>query len=193
MSLTPSQAADSLKEIQKTGQRSAHVYGYERSSPYFIVWGVIWMIGYSGSYLLPHLTGNHRSISTLWAVLTVIGMAVCYAVGRSQRSASSAVRVPGFGWRMMATFVVIYLFVAGTFLIMRPVAPLASAAFAPLLVSLFYGLMGVWRGLRFAIAGAVVAALTLAGFFFLREYFLLWMAVVGGGSLVLAGLWLRSV
>jgi hypothetical protein len=43
------------------------------------------------------------------------------------------------------------------------------------------------------LAGVVVAALTLIGFFGLPQYFLLWMAVVGGGALILGGFWLRSV
>ena len=53
--------------------------------------------------------------------------------------------------------------------------------------------MGIWRGLRFRYAGIAVGALTLGGWFWLPEYFLLWMAAVGGGSLILVGLWLRKV
>jgi hypothetical protein len=33
--------------------------------------------------------------------------------------------------------------------------------------------------------------LTIVGFFVLPAIFMLWMAVVGGGALVLGGLWLR--
>ena len=54
-------------------------------------------------------------------------------------------------------------------------------------------LAGIWRGPRFVITGLVIAALTLAGFFFLEVHFFLWMAGVGGVSLILAGLWLKQV
>ena len=37
-----------------------------------------------------------------------------------------------------------------------------------------------------------IAVLTLVGFFWLPQLFLLWMAVVGGGALIFAGLWLRT-
>jgi hypothetical protein len=40
-------------------------------------------------------------------------------------------------------------------------------------------------------AGVVIAALTLGGFFFIPRYFLLWMAAVGGGALMLAGFWME--
>jgi hypothetical protein len=53
--------------------------------------------------------------------------------------------------------------------------------------------MGVWKGPRFLITGIVVVALTLGGFYFLHDHFFPWMAVVGGGALILAGLWLRTV
>ncbi len=93
----------------------------------------------------------------------------------------AAIRPSGAPWalRVFASFAVIYVFVALSFLVMRPANPMASAAFAPLVVAMFYGLMGVWKGLRFLVAGAVLAALTMAGLFFLREDFLLWMAVGG--------------
>jgi hypothetical protein len=59
---------------------------------------------------------------------------------------------------------------------------------------LFYCLIGIWvRGARMLMAGMTLAALTLFGFFFLKQYFALWMAVVGGGGLVLGGFWLKSV
>jgi hypothetical protein len=61
------------------------------------------------------------------------------------------------------------------------------------LASLFYVLIGLWAGMRFVITGIAVAALTLGGFFYLPAHFLLWMAAVGGGALILAGLWMRNI
>ena len=57
-----------------------------------------------------------------------------------------------------------------------------------------YALIGLFfNAPRLTIAGAVVAALTLGGYFYLPSHFMLWMAVVGGGSLILAGVWMRQV
>jgi len=193
MTLSPSQAADSLKEIEKTARFSASAHGYARSGPYFILWGVIWMIGYAGSDLIPQLTGHYRLANYLWAALTVIGIAGCFVIGRSQDRGGDPVSGRAAGMRFFASFAVIYFFVAATFMVMRPTNQAAAAAYAPLVAAMFYGLMGVWKGFRFMVAGIVVAALTLGGFFFLREHFLLWMAAVGGGSLVVVGLWLRSI
>ena len=59
------------------------------------------------------------------------------------------------------------------------------------MVATAYVLGGLWLGLRLAVAGIVLGLLTLLGYFLLRDYFLLWMAVVGSGALLIAGLWLK--
>jgi hypothetical protein len=40
------------------------------------------------------------------------------------------------------------------------------------------------------ILAAFLAAATLGAYFFLKDFFFVWMALVGGGSLLLAGLWM---
>jgi len=69
MTLSSDQAAESLKEIDRTGRRSAQAYGYANASPFFVMWGVIWMIGYTGSDLYRHYA------NLLWTVLTLAGLA----------------------------------------------------------------------------------------------------------------------
>jgi hypothetical protein len=186
VTLSSDQAAETLKEIERTGRRSAHAFSYANASPYFIFWGFAWMAGYAGSALAPQFA------SQLWIALTAIGIAACTIIGRRQAAARS-VEGDGSGLRFLATFTVIFLFVFALFAVIGPPSdPMASGAVAPLIVSMFYCLMGIWKAQRFLIAGVTVAVLTLGGFFLLHPYFLLWMAFVGGSSLVLAGIWLRQ-
>ncbi len=100
---------------------------------------------------------------------------------------------PGLGWRYVAGMSASALFFCAAALVMWPVGGRQVAALIPLFVALMYVLGGIWNGPRYVVAGIGVAALTLAGFLLLREHFLLWMAGVGGGSLILAGVWLRRV
>ena len=65
-------------------------------------------------------------------------------------------------------------------------------AFVPMLMAAIYMVMGLWLGWRYSAIGGALAVLTLGGFFLLPVHFLLWMAFVGGGALILTGLWLRS-
>lgn len=195
MSLSQSEAAEMLGEINRTEKRSMEVRCYANASAGFILWGLIWVAGYSGTYLLVR-QGTVHGIDWLWSCLTLLGFAGSWIIGRRQRLA----RNPGahaegrsIGLRWLLTIVALWSFVIATFTVMRPYNPAATGAFIPLLVALAYAVFGIWRGLRFLYAGIAVAALTLGGFFYLPEYFLLWMAFVGGGSLVLVGLWLRKV
>ena len=193
MSLTPGEAADSLKEIQRTQSRSASARGYANTSPFLILWGVIWMIGYGGqrpgAALLPTAPG---------LLLTLAGFAGApCGIGRARAPAQGNPH-PGMnahaGLRFVAMFVAIGLFVAATYAIFGSATTAQQAAFIPLVVALAYIMLGIWKGAApCVVTGVAVAALTLGGFFLLQQHFLLWMAVVGGGALVLAGLWLRKV
>ena len=183
MPLTPTEAADALRDIDQMEQRSSTVRGYQKASPYLILWGFIWLIGYSLSYARPQW-------GIAWAVLSVIGVIGSFVVGMRLRSEGNR----GGGWRYGATFLAVFFFITALFAIMPPRQPMQVGAFFPILVALFYSLIGIWsRGQRMLITGVAIAVLTLIGFFYLPAYFMLWMAVVGGGGLILGGIWLRSV
>ena len=189
MTLSSEQAAESLKEIDRTGLRSAQAYRYAHASPFFVMWGMIWVTGYGGSDLYPHYAG------AIWIVLTIVGLLGSIAIG--QHCARIGEPHPGMNrdanWRFLASFLTIGCFVMATFALFGHTGWKQQAAFVPLVIAMFYTLVGLWAGLRFVITGIAVAALTLGGFYFLPAHFSLWMAGVGGGALVLAGLWMRKI
>lgn len=196
MNLSPGQAAESLKEIERTQRRSAEAQEYAYASPQFILWGLVWVAGYGGSYLLPDY-GFVGAINWLWFGLVVIGVVGSHVLGRRRyRDLTSQARARGkaIGLRWGLTMFVFYAFIVAVFVVMRPRNPMVAGAFIPLLIAALYCIWGIWQGLRFLYAGIALAALTLGGWLYLPDArFLLWMAAVGGGSLILAGLWLRKV
>ena len=195
MALTSNEATEMLGEISRTEKRSTEARCYASASAGFILWGLIWIAGYSGTDLLVRQGAIH-GINWLWSSLTLLGFAGSWIIGRRQRLARNPgahAEGHGIGLRWMLTLLAMWSFVIATFTVMRPYNPAATGAFIPLLVALAYAVFGIWRGMRFLYAGIAVAALTLGGFFYLPQYFLLWMAFVGGGSLILVGLWLKKV
>jgi hypothetical protein len=181
MPITRDEAANALRDITQTERRSGEAYGYQRAAPHLIVWGVVWAIGYSLSYLQPHW-------QLTWPVLTVGGVAASFWIGSRARGKS------GGGGKAFGTLIAIVAFIAALFSVLPPHTGAQIGAFFPLLAALFYALIGIWGGgNRLIVLSVLIAALTLVGFFYLPIYFPLWMAVVGGGGLILGGLWLRSV
>jgi hypothetical protein len=125
-----------------------------------------------------------------WFGLSLIGVLAGFAVSRT-RLGCDAVRPNQ--WRFAVGWLAIGGFFGALFSVLAPVNTHQVGAVIPLFVALAYVLLGLWRGLRFLIAGLLIAALTLIGYFSLPAHFDLWMAIVGGGALILAGLWLRRI
>jgi hypothetical protein len=181
------QAAENLKEIDRIGRRSALAYSYAHASPHLILWGAIWMVGYGSNDLYPRYAG------VVWWVLSFIGFLGSMAIGRACHRQDHSGTKRYSSVRYLATWLAIGVFMFATFTIFGHATPQQQAAFAPLIVALIYSVVGIWKGPRFLVTGIAVAALTLGGYYFLHQHFMLWMAAVGGSALVLAGLWLRTV
>jgi hypothetical protein len=59
---------------------------------------------------------------------------------------------------------------------------------------LFYAIAGMWFGHAFVLIALGISALTLIGYFYVGgAAFLLWMAFVNGGGLLLGGFWMRRI
>jgi hypothetical protein len=178
MTLSPQAAAAALRDIEQAEARSATLQDYQRAAPHFLIWGVLWAVGYSLSNFYP----GH--VPAIWAVIVPIGIVAGFVAMRGRRSDQ--------GWRYGAAVAAVFVFFLAVTFVMWPVSDRQIAAFIPLFVALTYVLRGIWSGSRHVVAGMAVAALTLAGFFLLQQHFFLWMAGVGGGALILAGVWLKQ-
>ena len=181
MAVSSSDAEQRLREVSNTERHSATIYGYRTASPHLIVWGVIWIVGYGSAYFRP-------AWSMVWPVLTIAGLAISVWLGWKERR-----RAQPFDWRYRATLLVVVLFTIAILAILSPKTPAQISAFIPMLVALFYSLVGIWtRGMRMLVTGVVLAVLTVSGYIWVREVFPLWMAALGGGALILGGIWLRN-
>jgi hypothetical protein len=185
MSLSPQEAASTLSDVERAARRSGQAYGYRRASPHLIAWGLIWVIGYATTDLRP----DYANI--IWPVLTLTGIAASVYLGRC--AGSTGTGSYRSSWRVLALVLLAIVFISATYAIMGHVSGPQQGAFVPLLVGTIYAGMGLWLGPRYLVTGLAVIVLTLGGYFYLQEHFLLWQAVVGGGALILAGLWLRTV
>ena len=67
------------------------------------------------------------------------------------------------------------------------------ATLIPLAVGVYYAFIDIWtKAWRMMPLGLALIGLTTLGYFMLPEYFRYWMAAVGGGGLIVGGLWMRN-
>jgi len=188
MSLSSEQAAQALREVEQTSALSSTLYGYQQASPYLILWGVIWVIKFALGDFFPQYN------NFIWIPFDVLGVAGCFYLGaRSARARQcSGVQKVNDGWRWLGSIAAVMAFIVVIQLIMAPVTERQAVTFIVLIVAVAYVLYGLWGSPRIGVTGVVLAALILFGYYQVQVHFDLWTGVVGGGSLILAGLWLKK-
>lgn len=184
MGISRTEAASALTDIESTAGRSRLLKGYHTAGPIFMVWGVIWALGYSAMGLLPP-----EQWGLIWLPLDVIGVVASILLGRRGKSGAGA--KTGQAWKMWATVLAIAAFMAATYAVFRPTSTDAFIVFPGMIAGLVYAGFGIAAAPRYLWIGAAVFIASLVGFFLFQPYLAFWMAAAGGGGLFVSGLWLR--
>ena len=185
MPISPEEASQTLEEIDRTGDYSRELHIYKESSPHFLIWGLVWAFGYAVTDFAP----EYRNLA--WGAGIAVGALSSIFLASRQTQGGSRARA-GFSWRYAAISGGFAAFF-GVMSFVLKLDPRQVDAFIPLVFAGAYLFAGLWAGLRFSLCGVVLAVAVLVGYFNAGTHFGLWMAVAGGGVLVLTGLWLRRV
>lgn len=184
MEVTKKAAAASLNVIAATEQRSRLLIQYDVSSSIFILWGLLWAVGYGLEYL------GTMSGGVSWFVVDGIGIFATVAIiFRKRMTGVVTVR----DRRLAMAFVSLLAYGGIWSMLIGAFNQRQMDAFWPTLVMCGYILAGIWLGRFFIVLGAILTALVVVGYFGLGAWFELWMMLVGGGGLVVGGLWLRRL
>jgi hypothetical protein len=98
-----------------------------------------------------------------------------------------------YGWRVPLSYAFTIIFVTSLFAVMWPMSGKQFHAFWGVFFGCAYAILGAWVGTRIAIVGVLLCALSLVGYFWIDTYYALFMGVVGGGAMILGGVWLQKV
>jgi len=183
MTIDPIEAAASLSDVASVERRTREALNYGFSSAILMVWGLIWAIGYLLTYLQP------TKAALVWDVLSAVGVVAAVACG----IVWSKSRRENWDWRITAAFIVMIGFGFFWQWLLGGSQWRELPVFWSTLFMFGYIVAGLWMGRFFIVCGIVVTGLVLAGYLWTGPWFLLWMAGVGGGSLILGGLWLRRL
>lgn len=179
MAISRTDALAALHDVERAEARSLDARVYRTSGIQLVGWGVVWLIGYGLTGLRP----NWADI--VWPVLILAGVLFSFAVVRLRGGKGRSA-----GWRWAVNALSIVLFFGGSYAVFGVTSPAAEAAFPALVLAFVYAVVSGARFTRFLLIAAALFALTLIGFVYLRAVLDYWLAVVGGGALVLGGAWL---
>ena len=198
MRIEKDEARAALDEIDSlivaTKQRIAH----GPAGAILVVWGIVWSAVFLGTHFYP------QWVNWLAPVGCAIGMASMWVFKGSAQIetrgglGSQGVRIR-YAWLVLCAFSFLWI------LILHPQRPPSSSvsetvdvinrilAFFSSIGMFGYVVAGLWLGRFWTALGLIVTILIAIGLFALPQWFLLWMAVVGGGSLIFSGLMIKRL
>jgi hypothetical protein len=177
------EASAALSDINDMVRRVRQSRIYDLASQIMIMWGALVCAGNIATFFSFSYGGY------IWIAVNVLGVA-----GTAVLSALDYRRtgVRAFDWRVLTTFLLFFAFGLFCSLVLGHFGPRELGTFWPIYFMLFYCIVGLWFGRAFIGIGLGVTVMTLIGYFFIGgAAFLLWMAMVNGGGLILSGLWMR--
>jgi len=186
LNMSAAEAGEALTVIQSIAQKTRHSIASGGTYITLIVTGVVWLVGFlCTQFLAGPLVGY------IWGGLSLLGTGVGFLlgsrVGKRVRSPEAVLMMKRVG--LFWLFLV--LFGVATIAVVHP----AEGKQATLLVILFLMLGQMAMGLLVSFSNVwwslLVAALALVGYLFLPGFFYLWMAILGGGGMIVFGLYIR--
>jgi hypothetical protein len=181
----PEEAAQALNDIKQIVQRVRRSRIYDIASLIMIAAGVLVLAGNVANFLVPRYSGF------IWITVNVLNVAVAAALSTTGASKTG---VQTFDFRVLGAFLLFYAFGIFCSGVLGHYGPREMGAFWPVYFMLFYCMAGCWFGGAFFAMGLSIIVLTLIGYFLVGGgAFLLWMAAVNGGGLILSGLWMRRI
>lgn len=193
MIISKQDAADALDVIQSSEHRVREQKGYREASPFFVLWGVVWIVANAATELAPRVADRVWMVGIAAGVVLTVVLAVLQSRRRSRLHVYTASERAAIGRKAAMLGVTLWAFFPAMLSVLWPLSHQQNNAFISLTWAFIYMASGAWLGMRMFVTGALTAIAVLVGFFLVKDHYFLWMAVFGGGSLLLGGLWLRRL
>ncbi len=187
MNISPNEAEQALEAIQKMTHKTRQSIVGSGASISLIVTGVIWMIGFMATQFL-----SGEIVAVIWIAISIVGSLLAVIQGwltskrvRDPSAAATAKRI-GLVWLLLAVFGL----AAGA--VAWPLDGKQLTVFTFLFIMISWTTMGLLLSFTPVWPGLVIIALVLAGYFWLPGLFFLWVAILGGGGMIVLGLYIRA-
>jgi hypothetical protein len=187
MNISPADAEESLEAIQKITRKTRRSIATSGVYITLIVTGIVWLVGFVSTQFL---TG--AVLAYIWTGLSLGGtaLAVLFGMrrGRRVRNATfneTAKRAALF-WALLLGFGLLAIAIA------HPTDGKQVTMFVIVFTMLGQSAMGLLLSFSAVWWALPVTLLAALGYFFLPNYFYLWMGVLVGGGMIALALYIRA-
>jgi hypothetical protein len=187
VNISPSEAEEALAAIQTMAHKTRRSIATGGTYITLIVTGIVWLVGFMCTQFLQGgiVVYTWIGLSVLGGTLgTVLGLRMGKRV-RSPSTAPMAKRI-GLFWLLLVFYGIAAVAIA------RP----TDGKQATMMVILFIMLGHLAMGLVFSFVSVwwalPITALALVGYLLLPGFFYLWMAILGGGGMIVLGFYIRA-
>lgn len=180
------QAFDDLNYIKHLTVQTRN--SASETSPYFIIWGIAWIIGYGSEAL-----GFGDILHWTWMTLGIVGMTLTIYTSVRQTKANPLPKVVdrqltfGFIGFSITTLLVVTLIITGFLQFQVEYIGLYSI----IVVSILYMFIGIALGKEIFLMGIWFAIIAAGNAFLFPPYHPALTAIIGGGSLLFTGWMLK--
>jgi len=179
MGVTQKEALASLEAINNVNQHMRKSIAGGAAPYYVLLWGIVWIVGFTADQFLPQTIAGW-----IW-----IGMGIMIGIlsGLLAARFHAKVRSPlskriSLLWCAIFTFGLLWIWIT------QPLDSNQVSIMVVTIVMFGYVIMGIFFGGILKWVGLGVTALALIGYYFLQDWYSLWMAFIGGGTLFISGL-----
>lgn len=189
MELSRNEASAALAGIEAAGQKARASVAYRTATPILILWGILWATCFSITQFAPRMAG------WAWLIGNSVGLLASALLGwiLPRRGPVVSKTSDQVGLRVGAFWLALFAFGAFWLAIFWPWTGGQFGVFAITLIMLAYVAVGLWLRMTFMVVlGLVVAVLAGVGYFvppITVRWLNLWLAITGGGALLIAGVW----
>lgn len=161
--------------LTKTRLSSAEGY------PYFILWGIIWILGYIGSIWIPPY---------LWSGLCLIGGIGSFFIGKRRKWKPTDLKL----LKQLAIQALILFMTSLPIYALLFFSKLDAIiyAFWPFEIGIIYMVIGVFMGKDLMGIGSGLVFAALISLLLPNPFQFIWLAIIGGGGLLMTGIIFRN-
>ncbi|NOX62154.1 MAG: hypothetical protein GXP42_09455 [Chloroflexi bacterium] len=184
MDISPTEAQQALDDIDKIMARTRRELANGSGPLQLVIWGLVWFVGFLGSYFL-----SGPKSGFLWLLLLIAALISSIYLGYRDEL---RVRYGGLSMRIASSWALLILFATLILWAATPKTAEQANLIFILIIMLGYGLLGIWTWRAMFWVGLVVSALAIIGYLFFFKHFFIWMAVLGGGALIASGIYIKK-